>query len=520
MKVFLMFRDRDFCLSEKFSPLLEELVKDLELDILFETMASGDDYLFKVAKAALLASLYDVDAIRYRQEILKDCLKNASVVRSMYTLAVETIETRKRAYLGGIFSHYPSSILSGALELLQLFVEQLKKLRNFADEYGSRFESEGFTRLFGMLREELDDGYLSMVQEHLRELRFRKGVLLSASLRNGNVGNDYTLRQFPKYERNWMKTMWQKRPPVYSFSIDPRDENGARALSELRDRGLNNVANALAQSADHIVSFFEVLRLELAFYVGCLNLYERLIELGEPLAFPAPVPPNEKRYTARELYDPCLALTVKNKVVGNDLDASDKDLVIVTGANQGGKSTFLRSIGLAQLMMQCGMFVPAESLSASLCRKLFTHYRRREDATMKSGKLEEELKRMSDIVDELAPHAMVLFNESFSATNEREGSEIARQVVSALLEKNIRVFFVTHHYEFAHDFYTQRFNNALFLRAERGSEGQRTFKLVEGEPLQTSYGEDLYRDIFGKSGDPFLSDKEISISESEKLISI
>lgn len=520
MKVFLMFRDRDFFLSEKFLPLLEELVKDLELDILFEAMASGDDYLLKVAKTALLTSLHDVDAVRYRQEILKDCLKNASVVRSMYALAVETIETRKRAYLGGIFSHYPSSILSGALELLQLFVEQLKKLRSFANEYGSRFESEGFARLFGMLREELDDEYLSTVQEHLRELRFRKGVLLSASLRSGNVGNDYTLRQFPRYERNWMRTMWQKKPPVYSFSIDPRDENGARALSELRDRGLNNVANALAQSADHIVSFFEALRLELAFYVGCLNLYERLIELGEPLAFPSPVPPNEKRYTAQELYDPCLALTVRNKVVGNDLDASGKDLVIVTGANQGGKSTFLRSVGLAQLMMQCGMFVPAESLSASLCRKLFTHYRRREDATMKSGKLEEELKRMSDIVDELTPYAMVLFNESFSATNEREGSEIARQVVSALLEKNIRVFFVTHHYEFAHDFYAQRLHNALFLRAERGSEGQRTFKLVEGEPLQKSYGEDLYQDIFGESGSSSLKDKAASISESERLISI
>jgi hypothetical protein len=507
-----MFRDRDFSPPEKLSPLDEELVKDLELDILFKAMALGDDYLFGVAKKAVLSSLCDVNAIRYRQDVLKDCLRNASLIREMYALAVATIESRKRAYLGGIFSRYPSSILSGALELLQLFVEMLRKLRGFADKYAHQFESEGFTRFFAMLQEELSDGYLATVQEHLKELKFRKGVLLSARLRSGNVGDDYTLRKFPDRRGHRIWGIWQKQSPVYSFSLDPRDENGARALSEIRDRGINTVANALAQSADHVVSFFEALRLELAFYVGCLNLYEQLTSLGEPLTFPSPLPLGERRYTIRGLYDPCLALTMKRKVVGNDLDASGKDLVIITGANQGGKSTFLRSVGLARLMMQCGMFVPAESLSAHLCRKLFTHYRRREDSTMKSGKLDEELKRMSDIVDELTSNSVVLLNESFAATNEREGSEIARQIVTAFLEKQVEVFFVTHHYKFAHDFYVRQMENVLFLRAERRGEGQRTFRLTEGEPLQTSYGEDLYREIFGVSERSSSSGEEALIS--------
>jgi DNA mismatch repair ATPase MutS len=91
---------------------------------------------------------------------------------------------------------------------------------------------------------------------------------------------------------------------------------------------------------------------------------------------------------------------------------------------------------------------------------------------------------------------MVLFNESFAATNEREGSEIARQIVSALLEKRLKVFFVTHLYEFAHGFVDKNMENAFFLRAERQPDGGRTFKLVEGEPLQTSYGEDLYQAIW------------------------
>ncbi len=188
---------------------------------------------------------------------------------------------------------------------------------------------------------------------------------------------------------------------------------------------------------------------------------------------------------------------MQRSVVGNNGNADGKDLVIITGANQGGKSTFLRSIGLAQLMMQCGMFVPAESFCANICENLFTHYKRKEDATMKSGKLDEELSRMSAIVDHITPNSMVLFNESFAATNEREGSEIARQIMNALVEKRIKVFFVTHLYEFAHSFYAQKMENALFLRADRQDDGRRTFKVSEGEPLQTSYGEDVYHKVFG-----------------------
>ena len=116
---------------------------------------------------------------------------------------------------------------------------------------------------------------------------------------------------------------------------------------------------------------------------------------------------------------------------------------------------------------------------------------------MKSGKLDEELKRMSEIADHLNSNSMLLFNESFAATNEMEGSEIARQITSALLEKGIKVFFVTHQYEFARRLHDQNMENAIFLLAERKADGTRTFKLVEGEPLQTSYGEDLYRRIFG-----------------------
>jgi len=316
-------------------------------------------------------------------------------------------------------------------------------------------------------------------------------------LGKGNKGIDFVLSKPKDSDRGWLRRLLAKKPPTYSFVLSGRDEAGARALSELADRGINLAANALAQANDHVLSFLSALRAELAFYVGCLNLHEQLSGKGEPTCFPVAMAFGERKYSFEGLYDVCLALKLDQSVVGNDVKADRKDLVIITGANQGGKSTLLRGIGVAQLMMQCGMFVPAQSFCSNVCASVFSHFKREEDTTMKSGKLDEELSRMSAIVDNITADSMVLFNESFAATNEREGSEIARQIVSALLERRIRVFFVTHMYELAHSLYDRKMKNAIYLRAERKPDGERTFKVIEGEPLQTSYGVDLYDGIFG-----------------------
>jgi DNA mismatch repair ATPase MutS len=499
MKAFLMHRDRDFDLQQEFPPHEEALTQDLELSTLFSAMALGDKVLFAVAKKAVLSSLSDLDTILYRQDVLRDCMNNSSIIRDIYDIAVASIAREKTGYWS-LLRDFPDTILQRSIEVLQMFVGALKELRKIADEHADQFQSEGFTVFFAMLKRELSDEYFATVQRHLRQLKFRDGVLISAELGQGNKGTNYILRKPRDRKENWIERILEQKPRSYTFHLHPRDESGAKALSELHDRGINLVANALAQATDHILSFFSMLQTELAFYVGCLNLESKLEQKGEPMSFPLPVAPGERKHSFAGLYDICLALSLEQKIVSNELVADKKDLTIITGANQGGKSTFLRSIGVAQLLMQCGMFVPAESFCANVCEGIFTHYRREEDTTMKSGKFDEELSRMSGIVGHLKPNSMLLFSESFAATNDREGSEIARQIVCALLEKQIKIFFVTHLYEFAHGFYEKNMPNAIFVRAERQDDGGRTFKLREGEPLQTSYGEDLYKRIFIDEG--------------------
>jgi hypothetical protein len=497
MKAHLLHADRDFDTKRPLPWNAEALTADLALDTLFEAMAQGDKFVLEMSGKVILSGLdNDLETIQRRQNVVADCLNQPAVVRDLYAIAGEAVERQRKHYLG-VLSRYPDWVLRLSIELMESLLGVVKKLRDVADRHAHKFVSEGWTEFFTMVKRELSDDYFAQTQYHLAQLKFRKGVLISAKLRKGNRGSSYVLRCLPPEEGNWFTRLLAWQRPPYSFSLDPRDEGGARALSDLQDHGISLVAGALAQSADHVSSFFEMLRTELAFYVGCVNLHEALLRKGMPTCPTSPAPPDERQLSFQGLYDVGLALSVDRQIVGNDTDASRQDLVIVTGANQGGKSTFLRSIGLAQLMMQSGMFAPAESFCSSVCDGLFTHYKREEDVGMKSGKLDEELSRMSDIVDHLRPHSMILFNESFAATNEREGSEIATQILSALLDKPVKMICVTHLYELARRFYERGTARVLFLRAERKADGVRTFKLIEGVPLQTSFGEDLYQRIFG-----------------------
>ncbi len=496
MKAFLMYKDRDFDMQIGLPPNADDLRKDLALDELFQAMANGDKLLFDVAHTAILSSVRnDLLTIRYRQEILQDCLEKTSVVRRLYALAGEALEREKKKVWGSFLDH-PSSRLSSARQALEIFVGVLREIRAIADEHAHEFQSPGFTRLFRMLRRELSDTYFSCVQEHLREVNFRDGVLTSAELGNGNKGESYVLRKPAAPKGGWIRRLLSRPPPSYTLQIHPRDQAGARALSELRDRATLPIANALGRATTHIRSFFLMLRHELAFYLGCMNLHEQLVKRGVAMCVARPEPLGRQRLSFEGIYDVSLALTTRQRVVGNDANANGRQLMIITGANGGGKTTFLRSVGLAQLMMQAGMFVPAASFHASLCDGLFTHFKREEDPSMKSGKLDEELSRMSGIVAQVTRNSILLFNESFAATNEREGSEIASHIVRALLEHKVRVMFVTHLFEFAHRYYREKTVAVKFLRAERLADGRRPFKLVEAPPLETSYGADLYNSLF------------------------
>jgi hypothetical protein len=245
MKVFLLHRDRDF-----------EVQPELR-DVMFEAMLSGNLHAISNAirdlerrrrSASLpappgpydgLAQDLDLETLwnaMYRQHVLADCLERAEVVRQLYRLAIEALASEQAvgSFWNGARADW---ILSRSVRVLKLYLAVLRRLRQIADEHGESFRSEGFGRFFAMVQEELGDDYFDTVEQHLRELELKRGVLESAELGKGDTGTNYLFHQ-PRAAPSWkQRVLRDKQPPSWSFELHPRDEAGFRSLAEIKARG-------------------------------------------------------------------------------------------------------------------------------------------------------------------------------------------------------------------------------------------------------------------------------------------
>jgi DNA mismatch repair ATPase MutS len=134
----------------------------------------------------------------------------------------------------------------------------------------------------------------------------------------------------------------------------------------------------------------------------------------------------ERHLVFDSLFDTCLALTSPDTVISNTLKTDNKNTFIITGANQEWKINVPAQHWPGSDNDADGNVCVCGVSGSDICRQIFTHYKCEEDSHMVSGKLDEELRRMRDIVSELKPDDLVLFNESFAATNSREGAGIIR----------------------------------------------------------------------------------------------
>jgi len=484
-----------------------EIFADLNLDIVLKFMARGDEYIYKTARAVMLSPLVDKELILYRQDIIDDCVKNHDGIAKLYELISDIIaeneeykEATKRANSSNL-SGYAAAL--NTLGHLAILVKGFEKTKEFLDSISYGFTSKGLVAFYKQLCEEYSDEFVREINESVANLQalseggqitfsscVGKGLKLSNIVIN-NLGADpgKNKRIFGKLSLLLNKLLGRKVIMLENSDV-------YESAKELEAEAVAHVARLYTGFIQELASFFDSLHYQIAFYLGAANLKIRMGQLHLLVCWPE-ISDDEKVFAFKGLYDLSLGIYKRETPVCNDLDAENIQLFVITGANQGGKSTYLRSIGLAQLMMQCGMFVPASTYSGRIYDGIFSHFTRREDTALNSGKLDEELARMDRILNQITPNSLLLLNESFASTTEKEGTRIALDVVNALYENGTKILMVTHLYEFTKTMFAKKLENAIFLSAERLPDGTRTYKILEKEPEHTSYGLDLYEQIIG-----------------------
>jgi len=495
MKVRLINPESGFDPEVALPDQTEAVIDDLGLDHVLAGLSRRDDYLTQIAKAALFQPVTDSDVISFRQDVFADCVSHPDVFRTLYQIASESPKVERSIRLGWHATR-PLARLQHSRAIMLGHLELLRQVRAQADAHASKITSAGMRALFESVQDELSDEYLADVERYLSLLDFRGGQFETVRLGKANEATGFVLRVPAKRPSLWDSLTAALHP--HTVMVAERDMAGAESLGELKELGAVVAADALSRSAEHVKGLFVALRREVGFYVAGLNLFETLRGQGLSTCRPVVRPP-QGGISAFGLYSPLLAVRGE-RPVASDVDAADSNLVVITGANQGGKSTFLRAAGIAQLMFQCGLFVTADEFAAAPVRSVFTHFRREEDTTMESGKFDEELARMSAIADQITPDSLLLCNESFSSTNERDAAVVGGDVILALHHAGVTVHVVTHQYELAARLLDES-ADGTFLRAERLDDGVRSHRIVVGAPLRTSYGSDLYEEVMSKADD-------------------
>ena len=531
MNINLLYKDSDRTAPEYYYDY-KNITQDLSLDTLFtaaskeivfevtevKRVLEPDLYIKSVMQKVMLTPLHSREEIAYRQDIIKDLIPKQEVLKDIYQRVscmlaewdklgrnVKGSKAGKDGMTKLITRIYELILIRDTLSYLKRTVSGMdaasEGLRSFARRLSERYSDEVEEKLSRML----DDISFFVRESSAEGMVNRPRITVSCNIGSNGRLADFSLLELSTHERKYRDsnstiTKLQNyfsslAPDVILCGSDPDSMSQARQIEYVVVKGIVDEWDEFYREFE---GFFDSLLYQLAFYRGAMLLTQHMKRYGLDYCYPTVTTSDRLVFTELKEFVMCLTQTVNP--IGNTCSMEDRMLIIITGANQGGKSTFLRSIGIAQVMMQCGLPVTAERFVSGIFPNLFMHFTRREDSQMNSGRLDEELGRMNQIVEHIGPDSLVLLNESFATTTERDGSIIAYDIIRALTEAGVKVITVTHLLSFAQRMYKESSDGDSrcgieFLSAERMGDGRRTYRMIQNVPELTSFGLDLYEEI-------------------------
>lgn len=258
---------------------------------------------------------------------------------------------------------------------------------------------------------------------------------------------------------------------------------------------------------------------EFLFYVRWAEYLEKKQNEGYWFCRPSVLPVQERAMDSHGIYN--FKLIGKNKfseIVPNNVDFTPEHRAyLLTGANRGGKTTITQAVGIAFVMAQAGLYVPANDFAFSPVDNIFTHFPADENKTMDLGRLGEESKRFKEVFRASTSNSLLLLNESFATTSFEEGYYIARGAVRAILEKGCRTIYNTHMHKLALD--VDEINGEVNSDSKAASlvveveNGTRSFRVSVSKPTGLSFAMDIAK----KYGVTFeqLMENDVARSASE-----
>ncbi len=483
-------------LSEK---ALQDLLLDDYMNGLFAPYLQGKT--FEWTKYLTLSE----ENILYRREVLKALMRHHDLIGKMSALT-ETIGmiTRLKDMRDG--SEYGAEafrefgVMQEAHRRMREMQEALLLLKQTGDL------PEGLKRLYDVISEKLEKHFhpgFAAEWEKLSTGMERPGsfeVRFALDEELHTTGASIVRMSKDKYVRSHLFGTREGQMPDKIPELAPLKEMVTPAeellLTELRynQRSLWQVLSRMTLDLDELYQ-------DLIFYLGALDYCSEMAKKGVPMTYAHILPKEKKGFRAQKMIHPMLARFHGSTMVANDVSFSDGgEIFLLTGINQGGKTTFLRTVGALQLLFQLGLPVPAKEAAISPVDKIVPVFSHEENTELENGKLGQELNTVQDGMREGTVYSLMLFNEPITGTSPMENLYLSRLVLSACKVKGYKGIWVTHLYDLASraDAMNEKVSgskiSSLVAKAVlHGDTADATYVIVPGEPAFNSYAREVMK---------------------------
>lgn len=480
----------------------------------------------------------DPAVINYRLDAVEDLLRLPKLSPALHS-AVKTILDNHREELSDKSAPDTFAALSAKIEALDVFISAVENVCDYYDKEGKNASSEAFKRVFAYFLDIKASKDFNELKADMDELK----AAFSKKIRCVTVAINFNEEMRPVSAGivGLSENQATEKPSVFDrifyrnakfadvnvknlharYMGDSKDPNEIdRKLFDELEKVTSDYMGRLSRAMDdyRCIDYREIAVIDeqLSFLDKAAALVETAKSRNIRMCRPEILPMESRELHIKDAFDVSFFRSAAaadpykkgtELVVGNDADLDDNARFwLLSGANNGGKTTFVRAVGICQLFAQCGIFVPAAECRISPVDFIYTHFPKEEEVGINSSRFTEEVKDLKKIAESITDNSLLLMNESIQSTTPKECLDIAEEFVRIFTMLGARGIFATHLAELAQrmdDINSDPDNNSRvdsLVACVEESTGERLYKILRRMPGETSYASVIF-DKFGISAD-------------------